>query len=298
MPDPPRRRRSAPSRRSSSATGSNIVPTIVLGLGVVVVGLGIGAFLSALQHKGSTRTTSTTTFARGVPVVTPVARPSRGPVAVATLVAHPTPTATPSPTAAPKPTPHPTAAATTRPKPTATPRPRATATPAATPAAAATSSAALAAATPAPATPAPVRRRTPPPVVITPAPAQTPLVITPPPHRAPASQRVAQAAPATGMRGEAEATVRRYITALVHGNESAAYAALGASPGDPNARLSEEAFVDPGTRIVSMRTNAADASGATVEVELSSSRGTYFATYHVRSGPNGPVIDQHDYIRE
>ena len=94
MSDPPRRRRSTPPSRRSSET-SSVWPTIALGIGVVVAGLGIGAFLSAMQHKEAGKTTSTaTTGSRGLPVVTPVARPTRGPVALATLVAHPTPSPT------------------------------------------------------------------------------------------------------------------------------------------------------------------------------------------------------------
>ncbi len=91
--------------------------------------------------------------------------------------------------------------------------------------------------------------------------------------------------------------MRRYITSLIAGNENAAYAELGKAPGDPGASLSEEAFIDRGTRIASMRTTASDANGATVEVEIVSSRGSYYATYHVSNGPGGPVIDQHDYIK-
>ncbi len=267
------------------------MPTIALGIGVVVAGLGIGAFLSALQHKETTKWTQTGSAISGVPLVTPIARPSRGPVAIATLVAHPTPIATPAATSAPSATPTPARTATPGPVATSSAKPRAAATTAPTkpPAQTAAVSTPVAATAP-PGTPPPPHRRTPPPVVITPAPA--PVTITPAP------QRVAQGPGGSTMGGEAQATVRRYLNALVSGNESAAYAALGAAPGDPNARLSEEAFVDHGTHIVSMRTNASDPTGATVEVELSSTRGTYYATYHVRNGPNGPVIDQHDYIRE
>ena len=95
--------------------------------------------------------------------------------------------------------------------------------------------------------------------------------------------------------GVAQNTVRRYLADLISGNENAAYAELGRQPGEGG--LSEEAFIDRGTRITSMRTTASDASGATVEVELSSARGSYFATYHVTNAPSGPVIDQHDYIK-
>jgi hypothetical protein len=97
---------------------------------------------------------------------------------------------------------------------------------------------------------------------------------------------------------QAESTVRRYLDALIAGNEGSAYAAFGATPGDPNVRLTEEAFIDRGAHIASLRTTRADATGATVEAEIVSSRGSYFATYHVSGSPSGPVIDGHDYIRE
>jgi hypothetical protein len=276
-----------------------MLPTIALGVGVIVAGLGIGAFLSALQHKEAT-TTSATTVTSNVPVVTPVARPSHRPIAMATLVAHATATPAPTPTVVPSTTPRPTPKPSRTPRPTATPAPATPASATATPAAAVATPASVVTEQPHPtpraATPRPA---TPPPVVITPVPqriAPAPQRVAPPPQRvAPVPQRVASG---YGVGGEAQATVRRYIGDLVAGNENGAYALLGAAPGDPNARLSEEAFVDRDTHIVSMRTNASDPTGATVEVELSSARGTYFATYHVHNGPNGPVIDQHDYIKE
>jgi hypothetical protein len=123
----------------------------------------------------------------------------------------------------------------------------------------------------------------------TPRPTATPRPATPRPTAAPA-------APLT-FGGIAQNTVRRYLADLIAGNENAAYAELGKAPGDSSASLSEEAFIDRGTRIRSMRTTSSDANGATVEVELVSSRGSYYATYHVTNGPGGPVIDQHDYIK-
>jgi hypothetical protein len=266
MSEPPRRRRSAsPPRRASR--GPSLLPTIALGIGVVVAGLGIGAFLSAVQR--SAPSTPLAVPSNGLPVVTPVAQPSRGPVAIATIVGRPTPTPTPSPSASP-----------TAP-PSETPTPAATPAPSPTPA------------------PAPTLRPTHPPA--------TPE----PPRVIPASLRpatVATVKPATGATAPAahppafgvvaESTVHRYLDALIAGNENGAYAALGAAPGDPNARLSEEAFIDRGTRITALHTTRSDATGATVEAELASAHGTYYATYHVISGPAGPVIDQHDYIRE
>jgi hypothetical protein len=283
MSEPPRRRRIPPSpqRGRASRTGAGILPTIALGIGVVVAGLGIGAFLSALQNKNAAAPAPLASEA--FPAVTPVAQPSRGPVAIATLAARATPSPTPEPTAMPTPTVPPSAA------------PRATARP--------TSAAATAA--PAAATAAPAAATAPPRHV---AAAQVPVVITPAPvHAAPtlpsyaqahgAAERPASEHPADGFPGLAQATVRRYLTALIAGDEGSAYAAFGATPGDPNVQLTEQAFLDSGARIGSLRVTRVDASGATVEVELNTARGPYEATYHVSRGPNGPVIDQHDYIK-
>ncbi|HEX3467434.1 MAG TPA: hypothetical protein VHT05_05080, partial [Candidatus Elarobacter sp.] len=204
----------------------------------------------------------------------------RRPIAMATLVAHPTASPTPRASASPKP----------RPSATAKPSAAATAHPTVTPEAAPTPYVApAAAATPAPRAP----EITPTPIVITPRPA-TPRpaptvvaeVLTPAPRPPPLT-----------FSGVAQNTVRRYLNDLIAGNESGAYAALGKSPGDTGA-LSEEAFIDRGTRIVSMRTTSTDPTGATVEVHLSSARGEYDATYHVTGGSAGPIIDQHDYIKE
>jgi hypothetical protein len=287
MSDPPRRRRSTPPPSRRSSESSSLLPTVALGVGVVVAGLGIGAFLSAMQHRGAS-TTTTSTASQGAPVVTPVARATRGPVAIATVVPHATDTPTPRPTATPQTTATPAATATPRetatPRATATPAGAATVTP--TPRATQTPRAAE---TKPPATPTPV--------VVTPRPATarpTPHPATPRPTLTPTAVPIARATPLT-FAGIAQNTVRRYLSDLIAGNENAAYAELGKSPGDGG--LSEEAFIDRGTRITSIRTTSSDANGATVEVGLTSSRGSYYATYHVTNGPSGPVIDQHDYIK-
>jgi hypothetical protein len=278
MSDPPRRRRSRQSPRRPSSSSSSWLPTIALGIGVVVAGLGIGAFLSAMQHKETQTAASTRkTPVRGLPQLSPVARATRGPVAIATLVAHAT--ASPSATVSPKPTAHPTATATPTAKPHATATPRPSATP-------------VAAQTAPPATREPAA--TPAPVVITPRPA------TPRPVPTPAAEALVTPVPRPTpltFSGVAQNTVRRYLSDLIAGNENGAYAELGKSPGDAGA-LSEEAFIDRGTRIVSVRTTSSDPTGATIEVRLSSARGEYYATYHVTNGPSGPIIDQHDYIKE
>jgi hypothetical protein len=129
------------------------------------------------------------------------------------------------------------------------------------------------------------------------APAAAAIVITPRPATPAPSAAIVAHATADAFTAAAQGTVRRYLDALIAGNESAAYAALGKTTGDPSVQLSEEAFIDRGTRITSIRTRSADATGETIDAEIASSRGTYYATYHVTNGPTGPVIDQHDYIK-
>lgn len=266
------------------------MPTIALGIGVVVAGLGIGAFLSALQSKG--HRDAPPAAVSSVPVITPVPRPSRGPVVIATMVAHPTPT--PTPTASPTPAATPTAEPTATPQATATPR--ASAAPAAVPVATSAPQTAAPRATLSPrATAAPtVPPPTPParPTRMTP----TAVVHTPPPPPTPLATIVARVAP-DAFNSVAQGAVRRYLDALIAGNEGAAYAAFGKSTGDPSVQLSEEAFIDRGSRITSIRTRATDATGETIDADIASSRGTYQATYHVTNGPAGPLIDQHDYIK-
>jgi hypothetical protein len=279
-----------------------MLATIALSIGVVVAGLGIGAFLSALQSKGGNGSARPTAVG-SAPVVTPVPQPTRGPVVIATIVAHPTAAPTPvptpraTPTSAPTPTVAPTVVATAVPSPsaapvaTSAPRPTATAVPAtAAPLANATARAAQVAQATATPQPAATPRAT---VRPTPAPPPTLPAATP---RAVSVQTPADAGPPAATSA-AQNTVRRYLEALIAGNESAAYAALGRPTGDPSVQLSEEAFLDRASRITAIRTRSTDATGATIDVRIASSRGTYDATYHVTNGPGGPVIDQHDYIK-
>ena len=95
----------------------------------------------------------------------------------------------------------------------------------------------------------------------------------------------------------ASSAVRSYIGALARGDESAGYAALGGSPGDRGLALSEQAFIDSSAHITSLHATKVDESSATVECEISSAKGTYYATYHVTLGPRGATITQHDYIK-
>jgi hypothetical protein len=87
--------------------------------------------------------------------------------------------------------------------------------------------------------------------------------------------------------------VRRYIEALIRGDEKTAYLALGGEGGT----LSEQAFLDPAARIVSVKVTRIDASNASVGCEIASAKGHFYATYHVTAASSGPYISQHDYIK-
>lgn len=159
--------------------------------------------------------------------------------------------------------------------------------------------------------PVPTPARTPAPVepvaTSSPTPAATAgPTATPPPSPAAAPSPAEKPAPtlapspaspaATGSAA-AVSLVRRYLDALVAGNESAAYAAFGGIAGDRRPALLEQAFIDRDAQIGSVRVLRTDAGGSTVNAEVVSGRGSYVATFHVTTGPAGPAIDRHDYIK-
>jgi hypothetical protein len=95
----------------------------------------------------------------------------------------------------------------------------------------------------------------------------------------------------------ATGVVRRYLDDLIAGDEAGAYAALGGTSSDRSLTLKEEAFLDKDARITSIHVSRTDSTGATVDAEITSARGSYVATFHVINGPNGISINQHDYIK-
>jgi hypothetical protein len=112
----------------------------------------------------------------------------------------------------------------------------------------------------------------------------------------PAAITAAPGAPVQTQSGydeRASAVVRRYIGALIRGDEKAAHAALGGKEDG----LSEQAFLDPSARIISLKVTRIDASNASVGCEIASAKGHYYGTYHVRAGTGGPYISDHDYIK-
>jgi hypothetical protein len=86
--------------------------------------------------------------------------------------------------------------------------------------------------------------------------------------------------------------VRRYVDALIRGDEKTAYDALGGS-----GTLSEQAFLDPSARIASITVTRIDASNASVGCEIATAKGHYYGTYHVTAATSGAYISAHDYIK-
>lgn len=260
----PRRRRARPSSRS--------IPALAAAVGVIVVGFGIGAVIAGFSHR------------------TPSSQHSEPPAPSHTMVSRVTPVpVTPAPVLTPRHTSHPRVS------------PRASATPHHSPSPSPSPSS-QGSSQPSPPPTAPPTNS--PVVVATRTPAPMPRVTSSvPPATAQPSASAASAVPAhspsagTPVTRDAAALVRRYLAAIMRGDEPAAFAALGGAPGDKGLNLSEEAFLDPKARILSLRTRARGEASATVEVEIASSKGTYFATYRVAPGNQGPVIESHDFIK-
>lgn len=95
----------------------------------------------------------------------------------------------------------------------------------------------------------------------------------------------------------AAAVVRQYLEAVKRGDSSAAYAALGASPGDRGASLTEAGIVDAHTRIGRIDSHGTSDT-ATVEVDLQTAGGPYYGEYTVRKNDTGAaVIVQHSLVK-
>jgi len=95
---------------------------------------------------------------------------------------------------------------------------------------------------------------------------------------------------------QAEGVVRHYFQALFAGDEIGAYHALGTSPGDQHASLSEETFIDRSARLVGISGHP-DGNGTNVAAEVTTHRGLYFVTLRVEDRDGRPTIVSHDYIK-
>jgi hypothetical protein len=90
--------------------------------------------------------------------------------------------------------------------------------------------------------------------------------------------------------------VRRYLTALIRGDETTAYRMLVAFPGDPHASLTEESFINTSARISAL-SSAPEGAGAVARAEIETAGGLYFATYHLRRLNGRYLITSHEFIK-
>jgi len=91
--------------------------------------------------------------------------------------------------------------------------------------------------------------------------------------------------------------VRSYLGALARGDDASARTVLDGPRGSPALRLSEKEFADPSLRILKLDAHGISDS-ATVNVDLSTSKGAYFEQFSLRRSPTGAaVIIEHTFIR-
>ena len=265
--------RRTPPRRPRAAK-SPWLPLVPVAIAIVIGGLAIGAGLSKLLTHPDDGANVAVAPSPLAAQATPAPHQKK-PVIVATIVPRITPSPEPTPSDLPSPTPEPSRS----PTPSALPSSAASAAPSERPSPAIAPTAA-------------------PPIVATPLHKRSPVPpATLPPDAKPASGTPSAQTVAPVPATPAVAVVRRYIDALKRGDEVGAYAALGGLPGDKGLSLPEESFVDSKARITSVRTTPSEDGSATVELEIASAKGTYFATFHVIQNAKGFVIDQHDFIK-
>ncbi len=93
----------------------------------------------------------------------------------------------------------------------------------------------------------------------------------------------AAAADAGAFSALAVAVARQYLGAVERGEPTAAYAALGAAPGDKR-------IVDPATRIGRIDAQPGAGGDVFLTVPLRTASGPYVATYTVRRSESGAAI--------
>ena len=305
MSTPPRRRR--PNSPNANGEGGGWLPTIAMGLGVVVAGLGIGALVAVLMQRSSGKLAP---LSGTVAVATSPASPAkplpRPPVVIATI-APPHSYLSPSAVPSPEPSESPSASEAASPQTSASPVPSASATARQTAAPRPDPSRLVAAVAVPLANAAPVAGGAAAQPRISRLPSAEPTVAA----TAQATAELATAAPSvstgpttiaaapvtaaaeSAYDEHAAAVVRRYVDALIRGDDKTAYSALGGTGGT----LSEQSFIDPSAHIVSLKVTRIDASNASVGCEIASVKGHYYATFHVTAASSGPYISEHDYIK-
>ncbi|MBV9647567.1 MAG: hypothetical protein JO043_08895 [Candidatus Eremiobacteraeota bacterium] len=97
---------------------------------------------------------------------------------------------------------------------------------------------------------------------------------------------------------DAKETVRTYLQALIAGDESTASSQLLANAGTSAAQLSERNILDSSSRIVNLDGRATSNNTASVDADIQTSTGLYYAHYELRRLDTGIVlIREHTYVK-
>ncbi len=257
MPSTPPRRSRRPQRGDDSS-----LPVIPIFIAVIVLGFVIGAGFSFLGHRSDPVAVATQSprpteqEATDPPVVLVTPAPTEKPTPEPTDEPTEKPTATPKPTPTPKPTKPPAAVADVSAEPTSADEsasPDAQASPVATESASARA---------------------------------TPLAAARP---VPAVSQPSDSGDPSFVRLSSD-VVKQYLLAVAHGDDAAAYAALGASPGDRGANLTEAGVVDTKTRFGRSDAQPVANGNVVVTVPFQTTMGAYIGTYTVHRNDTGAAV--------
>ena len=271
MSEPPRRRRVDEDLGKSGGGGLPLFPLVLV---VIFAGLLLGGVLAHFlggRSGTSQKPAPAVAFTNApLPPPTPQRPPSTPqPRASVAATAKPTPRASRAPTAQPSPTPARSAepspvptAATAKPK-TAAPKPSVSAV----------SRAVVYI------TPAPVARKSP--------------AAAPPsarPTLAPAAAATVASNYASASAADAAGIVRSYLGAIARGDRATATSYLAHG-------LPSEGFMDPTSRILSIRPENSGNQQYKVTADVQTSTGEYFITFRLQPGPGGLQITDHFAIK-
>ncbi|MEO6913732.1 MAG: hypothetical protein ABI182_06925 [Candidatus Baltobacteraceae bacterium] len=92
--------------------------------------------------------------------------------------------------------------------------------------------------------------------------------------------------------GTADQLVRRYLSALIHGDQAGAQSLLATG-----GAATEQSFIDSRSTISSVTPTKNDDGSYSVGAEIATSKGTYYVTFTVSQEPSGLVITDHYAIK-
>jgi hypothetical protein len=259
LSDYPRRRRLDPEPPKRG--GIPIIPLMVL---VILGGLLLGGLLTKFFGTGGAQAPTPAPTFTPLPGVSATFAPTFSPV--------------PPPTTSPRPSPSRSHA------PTATPLPSATLLPGTTPAP--TAKAVVVASHPTP-------RSTPAVVILTPTPIPAHAPTMPPATATPPAVVVAPTSTPVLITGSnsaehASAIVRAYVASLARGDSATAAGYLASG-------LPTESFINPNVsvNVADLRTSRNNDGSYSVTAQIITSKGTYFASFTLRTGAYGMQITEH-----